>query len=173
MADFALIKPEGFGADEIFAYRQEMLDNGDSLDGCGPLRGADTPEAYVRACFAFENEDTCPAGYVPATQFFACVDRRIVGMINLRHHIDHPILSVWGGHIGYSVRPTERGKGYATEMLRRVLEVARARGLAKVLVTCVADNAASEHVILHNGGVYDHTVMTENGPIKRFFISLF
>ena len=57
-------------------------------------------------------------------------------------------------------------------MLRRVLEVARARGLAKVLVTCVADNAASEHVILHNGGVYERTVVTEEGRIKRFFISL-
>ena len=172
MADLILIKPDIAYADEIFAYRQEMLDNGDCLDGCGPLRRAATPEAYVSACRALEKEDTCPAEYVPATQFLACVGHRIVGMIDLRHHIDHPILSVWGGHIGYSVRPTERGKGYATEMLRRVLEIARARGLAKVLVTCVADNAASEHVILHNGGVYDHTVMTEKGPIKRFFISL-
>ena len=41
------------------------------------------------------------------------LDNKIVGMIDLRHHINHPILSVWGGHIGYSVRPTERRKGYA------------------------------------------------------------
>ena len=40
-------------------------------------------------------------------------DNRVVGIIDLRHHIDHPIRSLWGGHIGYTVRPSERGNGNA------------------------------------------------------------
>ena len=54
-------------------------------------------------------------------------------MINLRHHINHPILGTWGGHCGYSVRPSERGKGYAKEMLRLNLQNARAMGIEKLL----------------------------------------
>lgn len=172
MADIALIKPDITYADEIMAYRAAMLDSDGELDGCGPLRPAATAEEYVRACRDGENDSTCPPGLVPSTQFLACVGHRIVGMINLRHHIDHPILSVYGGHIGYSVRPDERRKGYATEMLRRVLPVAHARGLTRVLVTCCADNVASERVILRNGGVYDRTVTVDGASIKRYFISL-
>ena len=41
-------------------------------------------------------------------------------IIELLDHINHPILRTWGGHSGYTVRPSERGHGYAKEMLRQL-----------------------------------------------------
>ena len=99
-------------------------------------------------------------------------DGRLVGIIDLRHHIEHPILGLWGGHMGYSVRPDERGKGYAREMLRLNLENCRQRGLEKVMVTCSRDNPASERTILGCGGVFEKEVLVDGEWIKRYWITL-
>ena len=77
-------------------------------------------------------------------------DDKIVGVIDLRHHINHPILGTWGGHCGYSVRPSERGKGYAKEMLRLNIQNAKSMGIEKLLVTCDVKNIAIEKRIIAN-----------------------
>lgn len=94
------------------------------------------------------------------------------GVIELRHRIDTPILSSWGGHIGFSVRPSERRRGYAKEMLRQLLSVCRARGMGSVLVTCGSENIASERTITANGGVFDSEITVDGRKIKRFWIKL-
>lgn len=98
-------------------------------------------------------------------------DNRLVGIIDLRHHINHPILGTWGGHCGYSVRPSERGKGYASEMLRLNIQKAGAMGIDKLLVTCDTTNLASEKTILANGGVFESVIDVDGCPMKRYWIS--
>ena len=93
-------------------------------------------------------------------------------MIDLRHHINHPILGTWGGHCGYSVRPSERGKGYAKEMLRLNLQNAKAKGIEKLLVTCNVENEASERTILANGGVFEKTIDVDGDKMKRYWITV-
>jgi predicted acetyltransferase len=78
-----------------------------------------------------------------------------VGSISLRHHIDHPMLSTVGGHVGYSVRPTARRRGFASDALRQVGPVAAARGIPRLLVTCDLDNVASARTIEANGGEFE------------------
>ncbi|MFJ7215796.1 GNAT family N-acetyltransferase [Amycolatopsis sp. NPDC098790] len=63
-------------------------------------------------------------------------------------------LPEFGGHIGYDIRPTARGRGHATALLRAVLGEARAAGVERALLTCAPDNHASRRVIERNGGVY-------------------
>ncbi len=97
----------------------------------------------------------------------------ILGVSNLRHKLtDH----LWreGGHIGYGVRPSERGKGYGTLMLKLVLEKAKELGLEKVLITCDKDNPASARVIQKNGGKLDNELVAkESGKMKqRYWIEL-
>lgn len=99
-------------------------------------------------------------------------DNRIVGVIDLRHHIDHPILGTWGGHCGYSVRPSERKKGYATEMLRLDILKAKELGIHKMLVTCDEGNVASEKTIIANGGVYENTIDVDGDKMKRYWITV-
>ena len=91
---------------------------------------------------------------------------------DLRHHIDHPILGLWGGHMGYTVRPSERGKGYAKEMLRLNIQNAKAMGIEKLLVTCDVNNKASEKTILANGGVYENTIDVDGSQMKRYWIEI-
>lgn len=80
----------------------------------------------------------------------------------------------YGGHIGYSIRPSERKKGYARQMLRDCLKICKKANLQQVLITCREDNEASRRVILANGGEYENTVYTESKDliIERYWISL-
>ena len=90
----------------------------------------------------------------------------------MRHHINHPILRTWGGHCGYTVRPSERGNGYAKEMLRLNLGNAKELGIEKLLITCHFNNAASEKAIIANGGVYEKTIVIDGIEIKRYWITI-
>lgn len=59
------------------------------------------------------------------------------------------------GHVGYSVVPWKRGRGYAKQALAEMLERAAAEGLRYVEITTRVDNEPSQRVILANGGVLD------------------
>lgn len=174
--EIKLIKPTIQYGDDIMAFRKELLTAGeeDAFDGCGRLKNYTTAEEWLKNLAITENEDTCPKGRVSSDVYIAIrvSDNRIVGIIDLRHHINHPILSVWGGHIGYSVRPSERNKGYAKEMLRLNLQICRNRGMDKVLLTCNRDNIASEKTIIANGGVFEKEVEVDRSFIKRYWITL-
>lgn len=84
-----------------------------------------------------------------------------------RHHVDHPIPGLWGGHISCSVRPSERGTGYVKEMLRQNLQKCRGRGMDKVMIPCSRDNPASGKTILANGGVLVKELCVNGEFIKR------
>lgn len=169
-----IIKPTLEYADDIMAYRKEFIESGDSMDGCGKLRSCETAEEWLKEIERYSNAITCPTDKVPSYTYIALrlSDNRIVGICDLRHHINHPVLSLWGGHIGYSVRPNERRKGYGKEMLRLVLKEARALGLERVMITCYSDNIASEKTIIANGGVFEKDVIVDNEVIKRYWIEL-
>ena len=169
-----LVRPSVVFLSQIRAYRQEMLDAGSSMDGCSGLENFEDAARWLDRVRRLTRPETCPEGLVPSDTYLALrlKDRRVVGMIDLRHSIDHPVLSTWGGHIGYSVRPSERGKGYAGEMLRQLLPHARQLGLSRVLVTCSEDNPASEKVIVKNGGLFDSTYEHDGVRTKRYWIAL-
>ena len=94
-------------------------------------------------------------GWVPAIQLVAfSVKGKAIGFLNLRLCRSNFLLEE-GGHIGYSTRPSERGKGYAKESLRQGLQVAKGKNIKRALVTCSTENPASRAVILANGGAFE------------------
>jgi predicted acetyltransferase len=95
-----------------------------------------------------------------------CGGAEYLGRLAIRHRLTE-FLRRSGGHIGYDVRPTARRRRYATAMLGEALPVARALGLAQVLVTCDTDKIASRKVIEANGGHYEDT----RGNKHRYRIS--
>lgn len=108
------------------------------------------------------------------SHLFFLIDKvsRILGAIQIRHTIDHPNLIEVGGHIGYGIRPSERGKWYATEMLRLVLQEAQKLGLEKVLITCDDDNIPSIKVIENNGGVFERFTEKNGNKMRRYWVTL-
>lgn len=95
-----------------------------------------------------------PENFVPNTYFVGVVDGEIVGRLSLRHRLND-WLALVGGHIGYGVVPSHRGRGHATEMLRQALPHCARLGLTRALLSCDEDNLASRAVIERNGGVFD------------------
>ena len=93
-----------------------------------------------------------PENWVPAIQLVSFDEAGYaLGFLNLRLRLNDYLLEK-GGHIGYSIRPSERGKGYAKESLRQGLQVAKDKNIHRALVTCSIKNPASRAVILANGG---------------------
>lgn len=163
MEQLRLVSPDESMAEEIRAYRQAMLDVGSSMDGTGPLRQTEDPMEWLETVQKMSRPETCPPDWMVATQL-VCVrenDGRIVGMIDIRHRLnDH--LRLYGGHIGYSVRPDERRKGYAKRMLALALPEAKKRGIDRVLVTCDDDNEGSRRTIEANGGRFERNTYFED-----------
>jgi len=174
MSDIKLVKPTIEYAEDIMKFRQELLDLGESFAGCGKLRDCQTAEEWLKIIDMYESEEACSKVLVPSSTYIAVrlSDNKIVGITDLRHHINHPVLSVWGGHIGYTIRPDERRKGYGKEMLRQNLQNCRNRGLNKVLITCAQNNIASEKTIIANGGIFEKEVEADGIMHKRYWIQL-
>lgn len=175
VGDFFLVEPNETYAEQIREYRQELLNTGSSMDGCGSLRKCEDPIAFISECRKFTAPETLPDGIVMATHFLYVrkTDDCVVGMIQVRHYLND-YLSKFSGHIGYSVKPSERKKGYATSMLKAVLPYCKEIGLNKILIACKEGNTGSEKTILNNGGIYESTVIEsgKNCKLKRFWIML-
>ena len=170
-----LIEPTLEYAKDIEAYRQEFLDIEGSMDGCGSLRRCATAQEWIEKSIQGKDPKYVPEGRVPATQFIYVreSDDKVVGMLQLRHCFNE-YLEKYAGHIGYSVRPSERRKGYATAMLHDALPHCRELGIRDVLVSCLTDNEGSRRTILRNGGVYESTVHEPelDRDLERYWIHI-
>jgi predicted acetyltransferase len=127
---------------------------------------------YLEVLEAYRTGANLPPEHVPSTFLFAWVGERIVGRTSLRHRLNAH-LEREGGHIGYAVVTGFRRRGYATEILRQTLEMARDRlGIRRALLTCDDDNVGSIRTIEKNGGVLQDVVPGERGekPKRRYWI---
>ncbi len=176
--EITLITPRMEYAEDIMGYRKEFLEFNpkEDMGGTGNLRDCETAREWVDYVETMHRKETCPPELVDSDIYLGVRrrDKRIVGMIEFRHHIDHPVLGLWGGHIGYCVRPCERQKGYGKQMLRQVLNKCTEAGLNRVMITCDENNTASEKTILSGGGIYEKTVWSDqlSAYMKRFWIEL-
>ncbi|MBU2664233.1 GNAT family N-acetyltransferase [Actinoplanes bogorensis] len=110
-------------------------------------------------------------GWVHCTYRWIVEDDRYLGSISLRHTLNE-LLFEMGGHIGYGLRPSARGRGLASWALGPTLETARTLGIDPVLITCVPANLASARVIRKHGGVYEDTRTTGPHTVQRYWITL-
>ena len=163
-------------ADQVMAYKAEMLANGNILHGCAGLEDVDSFDEWIdfeRRLRVKYGADACPSDVYVAIRRD---DDRLVGIMDFRHPLSAKLLEC-SGHIGYSVRPSERCKGIATEMLRLLLPFCRDAGENRVLITCAKENIASRKVIEANGGQLENEVadtigISHSGTILRFWIQL-
>ena len=111
---------------------------------------------------------------MPDSVFFLLdVERDILlGAVNIRHYLNDYLLQ-FGGHIGDGIRPSERRKGYATEMIRLALIECKKLGINRVLMVCDKSNIGSAKSIINNGGILENEFVDEDGEInQRYWIAL-
>jgi predicted acetyltransferase len=123
--------------------------------------------AYLRALDRQRRDIAVADGLVPSTFLVAEVEGRLVGRTSIRHRLNEH-LAREGGHIGYAIVEGQRRRGYATEVLRQSLVIARSVGVDRVLITCDDDNHGSAEVIVRGGGVFESLVASaEDGRLVR------
>jgi len=171
MPEIALELPRADHEQRANEFKQEFLLHQEPvINGSALLDRMDYGEWLA---FTTRNRDpeTVHPDWVPASTFFAVrnSDHSIVGMIDIRHHLNNAFLASYGGHIGYSVRPGERRKGYATQMLRLALAYAASLPLPRVMLGCYADNAASAKTILKCGGQLTATKPYTDGRLMNIY----
>ena len=107
-------------------------------------------DEYLRVLRQAESEPM--AGMVPATHYWLTRGDEFIGELNLRHELNDS-LRRYGGHIGYTIRPSARRRGYGKLLCKLGIAEARSRGIGDILITCDDDNIGSCKIIEANGGV--------------------
>ena len=151
-----------------------MLDEIKAVDaGLPNLEEATSYEDWVKEKANEKNGIDLRDGYVPCTTLFLkrMSDNKVCGSISIRHELNEFLFN-FGGHIGYSVTPSERGKGYGKLQLKMALEIASYLGIEKCLITADKTNTLSNKTIISEGGVLENTVMWNNEPLNRYWINL-
>lgn len=133
---------------EFFAFQEPII--------CGSalLDQIDDYEEWLKSIEENTDPKTLKEGWVLSDVFFAIrqSDQRMIGIINLRYGLNDFLKNF--GHCGYSVRPSERQKGYASEMLKQACLIAQEHGLDHLQLSADQNNIASIKTILKNGGQY-------------------
>lgn len=168
MLNFVL--PTKINRDDVLSFYNEIEASGGECIGIGNYKDYDM---WLTEMMNRRTGKNLPEGYV-RENFYLCYEKdMMVGVYSFKFELTEFLLN-YGGHIGYAVRPSERNRGLATQMLKQGLELAKNFGFDKVLCVCDEDNYASEKVILKNGGVLENKLYDsdEEVVVNRYWIEL-
>ena len=152
-------------------YKKEHLDNLENeLHGSALFDKIYVFDDWLALLKNNSDEKTVNPDWVVSTTYFAIrkYDSKIIGMIDIRHTLNE-LLENYGGHIGYGVRPSERNKGYATQMLKLALEYCVQINLKTVMLACYKGNVASRKTIEKCGGILGKEFLYTDGKIVQVF----
>lgn len=157
-----LVRPTLELKEKALSYREEHYRHGEKvIYGSELFDKTESYEEWLSAVTQNADPETVNENWVVTDTFFAVrqSDGRIIGIIDLRHTLNEFLKDL--GNCGYSVRPSERKKGYATEMLRQLIRVAKEAEMNELHISVEKENMASVKVIQKNGGVYERSFSFE------------
>ena len=159
---------------QVEEYLQEFFDNGEyEIAGDGGLDRIKNFDKWLEKIQNDLSPETIDKDRIPSTIYLTIrkSDNKIVGNVQIRHKLNKKLL-LYGGHIGDSVRPSERRKGYATEQIRLALKKCKELGIDNVMMDCDKNNIGSAKAIQNNGGILENEVYIDNELVQRYWISL-
>ena len=168
-----LVRPTTELKEEALDYRQEHFKNNELIiNGSELLDKTELYEEWLDSITKNTNIETVNPNWVLTDTFFAIreLDNKIIGIIDLRHTLNDFLKDF--GNSGYSVRPSERRKGYATEMLRQLKEYAKVCGMKELHLSVERDNIPSIKTIIKNGGVIERSFEYEGNMADIYLIEL-
>ena len=157
---------------KAIAFKQEFIDNKETtINGSELFDQMDSYDEWLTSVTDNTSNDTVNPSWVVTDTYFAFdEDDSIVGIIDLRHELNDFLMGF--GNCGYSVRPSQRRKGYATEMLKLILERAHQIGMDKLQLSVERSNEASVKTITKNGGKYERSFTFEGEEADVYMIYL-
>lgn len=180
MEKFYLELPSLERKDDAIEYINEFYKYNSQIHGTGSLdrrlkKGISYEEWMNDSLMMADKDYAYSKGLVPSTTFYLIRenDNKIVGMIDLRYELND-YLRNFGGNIGYSIRPTERKKGYNKINLFLCLLKAQEYGLENVLITCADYNQGSKNTIKSFGGLFEKNNFDEsdNETMELYWINV-
>jgi predicted acetyltransferase len=152
---------------EIWEMIQEIGEGENGFVNSFNTENMEAFQAGIHTNYDYARGVNMPPNYVPQTIYWLYANGRPVGYGKLRHYLNESLMK-HGGHIGYIVRPTERGQGFGTRILQELLKRAQEKGIERALLTCDDVNLRSRKVIETNGGRLENI---ESGSC-RYWIDL-
>lgn len=155
---------------EIEKIKKEYDNNAEDYNGAFFIKEYEDYAVLIHNLDNYSKGIMDNPNYVPYTCYVALnEDGQIVGVGSLRHELNDYLMKC-GGHIGYSVVPSQRKKGYGSKILKLLVEEANKMEINKILVTCSKENLGSLGVIKNNNGILENEI-EDNGRITcRFWI---
>ena len=171
--DIILVRPTLEHKEEALAYREEHFQHGEKIIyGSELFDKTESYEEWLTSVTRNTDPATVNENWVVTDTFFAVrkSDGRIVGIIDLRHTLNDFLKDL--GNCGYSVRPSERKKGYASQMLSQLLQAAKEAGMKEIHISVEKANTASVKVIRKNGGAYERSFFCEGEAADIYRIAI-
>jgi predicted acetyltransferase len=128
-----------------------------------------TVDQYINLTEKHAQRQDLPQGWVPYVTFWLVDKGEFIGELHFRYVLTD-YLRNYGGHIGYTIRPSKRKKGYGKQLLALALPRIKTLGYSRVLVTCDETNIASRKIIEANAGsFYQANAQGNNMPQKLLY----
>ncbi len=169
--DIQLVRPTIEHKEQVLEFKQEFFHAGEYvINGSELLDRMAAYEDWLEKVSQNADPDTVSAEWVLTDTFLALDDsKKVIGIIDLRHERKGFLVDF--GNCGYSVRPSERRKGYATKMLEKLLDVAWVNGMKELHLSVERNNEPSVKTIVRNKGVYERSFEYE-GEVADIYVIL-
>ena len=162
-----LIKPSSEHFTQLVELKQDFINNNEPrIQGSGSIDKYDDLNGWLKSINDIEQGKN--EKLVPSTYYLILSDDEVVGTISMRHYLTKD-LEEFGGHIGYSIKPSARRKGYAKEALRILIDLYKDK-YDEILIMCEDGNIASNKTILANGGMLINSIEKFGLKINRYIV---